>query len=486
MRNLISRQTFLKLCGGALAWPFVHGIAQAGLLRGDLSVLPSAVAPAIRNVLSDLYAGLNLYWGDIHGHTGFSDGYGMPDEYFLNASYDKLLDFAAISDHADTVNLFASRIKMANGDPLRLWERTIEAADLHNRPGEFVTLVGWEWTNNKYGHRNVYFRDTTDVPPVPLSPISHKTPTELWAGLENYAAITIPHHTVRAGDGTVALMDWSYSHEMERLVEIYSKWGNSEFWATDYEPMIYYRNYPENRYIARGHDVYSALNAGLRLGIIAGSDTHQGLAGSTQWDEPRGTSIDGDINYIMSLTGEEFLQWLSAGNTFDFREPRPSGGGIFGVWASSLERTNIWDAMYDRRVFGTTGVRPQIRFAVVDSTATFHALMGEEMFIDTEGPQIVFDVLTEPGMGVKEITLFRNGQVVRTVPGGGASEVGGYYKDTKTVSGTEYCYRLRVTLTQTENTDGDYETYADPYPHLTDVPQLVELVWSSPIWVTRV
>ena len=476
----ISRRSLLKTLGGFAGSCLIPRLSHAAIMPQLGSKMRMSSSPHVQGILADFYANLNLYWGDIHGHTGFSDGYGLPDEYFGHARNTNLLDFAAISDHAEWLNVVSERIRMNDGSPLPLWQMIVDSANAHNETGTFVTLIGWEWTSATHGHRNVYFRDSLNIPAAPMDIFTHPTPTELWADLESYSCLTIPHHPIR----NQHYVDWNYSHEMERLVEIYSKWGNGETWACRYEEMAYYRLFPQARYFAKSHDVLSALKRGLRLGIVAGSDSHQGLPGSTFWAPPRGISINRDVEFLLGLSGEEFLAWLAAGNTFDHRQ-NMYGGGVFGAWADELKRENIWDAMYGRRVFGTTGIRPTIRFAVVDESTGQSALMGEDVVIGPGFPTILFYVEADPGTGIEVIDFFRNSELAHRHIYSGENQVAGFLRDENAVVGETYMYMMRIRFKQTANVDGDYLCSVNPSPHVTDTPQLVELAWTSPIWATR-
>lgn len=475
----ISRRKALGTLGGlagACLFPRLSRAASGPRFEPHMRF---SLNPYVAQLLADLYGNLNLYWGDIHGHTGFSDGYGLPDEYYEQARNTSLLDFAAITDHAEWLNVLSQRIKMNDGTPLPLWQMILDAADFHNETGAFATLPAWEWTGDSYGHRCVYFRDSVNIPAAPLDAFTHPTPTELWADLGGYPCSTIPHHPIRPS----CRVDWSYSNDMERLVEIYSKWGNAETWACAYDEMPVYKKHPWLRPFAKDHDVFSALKSGIRLGIIAGSDSHQGLAGSTYWAPPRGTSIGGDAGFLLGLSGEEFLNWLAAGNTFDHRQ-QFQGGGLIGAWSDELRREKIWDAMYDRRVFGTTGIRPMIRFAILDESSGEYALMGEEAVIGPGIPTVLFHIAAEPGVGIEFCYFYRDSELVFERFCGGASQVSGGLRDESAVAGETYLYTMKVRFRQTVNTDQDYVFSVTPGPHVTDTPQLVELAWTSPIWVT--
>ena len=237
---------------------------------------------------------LNLYFGDIHGHTRLSDGTGTPEDYYAFARNVSGLDIAALTDH-DSYGTFP-----IDGTP---WERIKRAARDAHAPGSFVTFLGYEWTNWESGHRNVYYRES-DRPIFNCLDDESSTPTALWDRLEPYEAMTIAHHT---GGGPVPI-DWSYAPgDREWLVEIYSVHGSSESYrgaSCIYRPV-------------KGAFVFDALNRGYKLGIIGSGDTHDGHPGQRTVGAPT--------------------------------------GGLFGLFAPELTRHAVWDAFKKRHVYGTSG-----------------------------------------------------------------------------------------------------------------------------------
>ena len=95
---------------------------------------------------------LSIYWGEMHGHTGFSDGVETPTDYYAYGRDVAMLDFCAVNDHAEQ-QLTDNR-----------WQRSLAATREFYKPGEFVTLAGYEWTD--LGHRNVYFAEAGDDTPL--------------------------------------------------------------------------------------------------------------------------------------------------------------------------------------------------------------------------------------------------------------------------------------------------------------------------------
>jgi hypothetical protein len=90
----------------------------------------------------------------------------------------------------------------------------------------------------------------------------------------------------------------------------------------------------------------------FKLGIIASTDTHNGLAGGVEERRFPGHLGLGDA------TPEQRVQYSTeiAGNTSN------NPGGLVGVWAEENSRDALFDAMQRREVFGTSGPRIQPRF----------------------------------------------------------------------------------------------------------------------------
>jgi len=89
--------------------------------------------------------GMNIYFGNLHSHTSYSDGEGTPEEAFSWAR-DLGLDFYAITDHAE---------QMSDKE----WADTGERADEFYEPGSFVAMRGFEWSQPMAGHMNVLGTD---------------------------------------------------------------------------------------------------------------------------------------------------------------------------------------------------------------------------------------------------------------------------------------------------------------------------------------
>lgn len=297
---------------------------------------------------------LKVWWGDFHVHTMNSDGLGTPDMCYKYAQGPSALDFCAISDHGRGT-VISNRA----------------ATSRHYKPGEFVTFNGFEESlEEEGGDVNIYFLEDDSRSDAILrtegpasAPILHKK--EAWARLrtlKNGTVMAIPH--LHAGGG------WEeFDEPFMRNVEIYSVWGNGEYEGAS--PHHYKTGKPRRT-------VQAALARGLRLGIVAGGDEHAGHAGYGDWK----------------------------------RNLRDNHGGLTAVFASSLNRKSIWNALWNRQCYATTGSRIYLEFTVNG------AHMGQEVHIDQNrktSRKISFRVEgTAPLDGVE---IIRNNQVVYRTSG---------------------------------------------------------------------
>ena len=180
-----------------------------------------------------------LYWGETHGHGGFSEGMGDIDAYYDFAEQDSRLDFIMLSEHD---------LWMDDAE----WETMRETVARRNKEGSFLTYLGYEWTGDvKFGgHHNVMFRNFSTAKRI--SRQYFPTSADLYRGLsqayELKDFLVIPHAHMPG--------DWTKGdRKLERLVEISSEHGTFEWFGRKY------------------------LDAGYETGLVAASDNHIGHPG---------------------------------------------------------------------------------------------------------------------------------------------------------------------------------------------------------------
>jgi hypothetical protein len=244
-----------------------------------------------------------LLVGDLHGHTNWSDGTGVPEDYFRYARDVAGLDVVALTDHDHWGTPFLDAM------PDR-WLEIQRLTEAFHAPGHFVTVLGFEWTNWTHGHRHVLYFDEAG-PIISMADPKAQTPTELWDLLRGKQALTFAHHS--AG-GPVAT-DWSFAPDpvLEPITEIVSAHGSSE--APDSPVPIYDA--------IAGNWVRDQLVRGYKLGFVGSGDSHDGHPGLPHYNAP--------------------------------------SGGLAGIWTDDFSREGVLAALRARRVYATNGPRIVLR-----------------------------------------------------------------------------------------------------------------------------
>ena len=336
--------------------------------------------------------GKRIFFGDIHGQISFSDGLGTHDQFYNFEKHVSRLDLGAVTDHCD----------YPDGMSVSEWNVTRLLASAFNEPGRFATLLGYEWTSNEvsgdFGHKNVYYpSDRGEV----FSPLREtgRTPEALYAGAKRYGALVVPHHVSAHWGSVSAATDWSrHGPEVERLCEIASVHGAMEY---DGNPRAHSQPPVPNC------SVQSALAGGFRLGLIASSDTHKLAPGMD--------------------------------------------GGIVAVVCDALSREAVFEALWSRRCYASTGPRLLIEF-----TVNGHEMGQEVPRTDLAVPVVVAYRVEADRLLVALDVVRNNATAYRTQPG--SPSCSGEWRDPANPAPGTYYY-LRVEL------EGN------------------EFAWSSPVWI---
>jgi hypothetical protein len=274
-----------------------------------------------------------------------------------------------------------------------MWARNMDAATLHNEPGKFTTLVGWEFSSTPDGanlHRIVLSpMDPQDAKKIsPYSTIDSSAPEDLWRWLAETKAETgadftaIPHNSnISKGRMYAPLdhqgrpMDDDYANlrsTWETVAEVTQIKGtsethpalspNDEFASFEfYGSLINMRSGNAQTAEAAPADyVRSALKSGLelerqlgvnpfKLGMIGSTDTHTGLPSAEE------NNFMGKFATDSTPETKEVAGGLGSGWNM-------SASGLAAVWARENTREEIFAAFKRREVYGTTGPRLAVRF----------------------------------------------------------------------------------------------------------------------------
>jgi len=289
-----------------------------------------------------------LYWGDIHLHSQFSDG-ANDIEAGLRFGRDVMdLDVVAYTDH-DTMGFFIPPSWQRRRMHDEYFDRMKDAACEFHDPDEFVTLFGYEWTQqpNVGGHVNVYFDSIEEAELFDSLTADTDTYEGLWDTLREWnaegagKAITIPHHPAEAMY-PFDFASTTYDDELAPLVEVYSQWGSSERPASagNDRPLAMGQGEVDDP----GHYVQDALELGHRIGLVSSSDYH---------GPHPGHSLIHTTPHLPS-----WREWreggLGWGLIWRLWNERSYPGGLQAFRAPELTREAVFDALRSRAVYGTT------------------------------------------------------------------------------------------------------------------------------------
>ena len=304
---------------------------------------------------------------------------------------------------ADVQKVFMYLVSLVSKPPIKafmtpevagtIWKENVKIADENNKPGKFTAFCSYEFTsqfNFRNLHRNVFFRDCAKVPEMPFTAMDSWHPEELWKWMEGQRnagnELLAISHNANLSDGWMYPTDvdslgrpidaaWADSRmRNERLIEMKQIKGQSETHPllspndefANYEIMSFLIGLPENSgRVAKivGSYARQALKDGLtmqdtkgynpyKFGFVGGSDSHNTGTPYRQNNFYGGHGInDGTIETRMS--GHLF-------SGMDVRYENPAG--VTGVWAEENTRASLWDAMYRKETFGTSGPRIKVRF----------------------------------------------------------------------------------------------------------------------------
>lgn len=290
-------------------------------------------SPAYPVLVRDEPPPQRVYFGEMHGHTLDCDATFPAVDHFRYARRVAGLDFCSLASH---IEYFGTR---------EAWQRYLDAATRAHEPRRFVTFYGYEWAAE--GHTNAYFmreRDITAVYGRRLLRGRHPAddpPFRIPANRE----VRYLRLLRRTGRPVLAIAHFHSTYvdpvdtSILRLHEVYSMHQQNPRDAT----------------------LQGVLARGIRVGVVGGSDSHRLPSGSLCPDPDR------LWRQAMVVDGEPASGSIQ------------KKSGLQAVFAPSLSRGALWEAMRARHTYGTTGARMILLFSVNG------APMGSEIRSDGRG-----------------------------------------------------------------------------------------------------
>jgi len=282
-----------------------------------------------------------------------------------------------------------------------VWQEYTTTADEFNEPGTFTAMIGYEWTSVPGGnnlHRNVLYRGgkSSADQMMPYSSWQSQDPEKLWQWMATYEektgsrVLAIPHNANLSNgrmfeatrfDGSPIDADYAKRRaRFEVLQEVMQTKGNSEthpslspndefadFGMDGWEiGNLTMRGQPESAEMRPYMYLRGGLLQGLswdkklgvnpfKFGLIGGTDVHNTL-----------TSIEENNFYGKTVVQEPHPERWQHVSKKGFNKARYTwnytAAGYAAVWATDNTREALWDAMYRKEVYATSGSRMKVRF----------------------------------------------------------------------------------------------------------------------------
>jgi hypothetical protein len=271
------------------------------------------------------------------------------------------------------------------------WQTVIDSAQRNNDPGRFTTFIAYEWSSmpdNRNLHRNVIYRGSA-VPDRIFTSLDSEDPRDLWTALEQQRGLgmesfAIPHNgNVSDGlmydrvqyDGSTMNTDYVQRRmRNEPLSEIYQVKGSSEthpllsgsdeFAGFEIYDTVLGPSQAESD--PSGSYIRDALRVGMEMSHSEGFNPYRfGVIGSS--DGHNASAPVEENNYHGKLPLLDGSAAIRMGEAKYIPNTLPGGirwsaAGLAAVWAEENTRESLFDAMYRKETYATSGPRITVRF----------------------------------------------------------------------------------------------------------------------------
>ncbi|MFW6208101.1 MAG: DUF3604 domain-containing protein [Spirochaetota bacterium] len=302
----------------------------------------------------ETYNNQKVYFADLHNHCNISYGHGSLHDALKNGR--QRLDICSITGHAHWPDMPArdGKIdhiidfhekgfsKLKSG-----WPEVLRILQAYNQEGGYLVFPGFEIHSMDAGdYTLVSKRFDAEI----MYPDSIEELRNLLASRPELRSryLAFPHHIGYAA-GRRGINWKKFSGEVFPLVEIYSMHGCAETDENDH-PFLHTMGPGSGVGTMR----YGLGPAGARFGVLGNTDHHSAHPGSY-------------------------------------------GHGFSGVWAESLEREAIWEALHQRRTYALTADKMELKFAVngaaMGSSAPLQAAQKIEFELKAGGALDYVDII---------------------------------------------------------------------------------------------
>lgn len=300
----------------------------------------------------------SLFWGTLHAESKRHKTAEDVENSLRSFRDDSALQFYASSVFEDEAST-----------PSADWKLLSSQIAQFNEEERFVSMLGFQWFGEPSTEGLRHFIYPKDNKPV----LRHKETKsnslkKIYRSHSPKELLSIPCLTMAKG---YSYNFKDFNPEFERVVEIYNLYGSSECSAKKGNPFpIRTKGRKAGMSETEEGSIQKALSKGCRFGFVAGGADTRGV-------------------YQETLENDQI----------EYQE------GLTAIFSKEYSRDNLFNALYNRRCYATTGARIVVTFKIAG------AGIGSELSTSSK-PGLVYNRHIEIKVSgtdkIKEITLFRN------------------------------------------------------------------------------
>jgi hypothetical protein len=359
-----------------------------------------------------------LFWGLLHGESDKYDSTESIESCLRHFRDEKALNFFSTS-------CFESTEETSN----ELWKSISQHVIDFNEEERFSSFLGMQWKGEDKveGLRNfVYLKDAKPI----LRQKDAKTNTlkKIYKTFSPKEFLSIPSFTM----GSNSVFDFTeFQPEYERVVEIYNAWGSSECTASEGNLRPIHAMGKKGVKENSAGSIKNALLMNYRFGFVAGG-----------------------------LDDRDFYNDFYEGDQTQY------SAGLTAIMAKNLSRDSLFEALYNRSCYATTGARIIIGFFVSG------AAMGSEL-----------DTKSKPGLAInrhlsafiagtdliQKVEIIRNGDVLKNFSDINSQNFDFTFDDLSDLQGVVV--------------DGGSGRLPFVFYYMRVLQKDGHIAWSSPIWI---
>lgn len=364
---------------------------------------------------------LKLFWGLLHGESERFDSTESVESCLRFFRDDQAFNFYGLSHFEDEEELTND-----------LWKNTTQLVATFNEEDRFTSFMGLQWQGEKEKEGIRHFVIAKEKSLIQKKDAKSSSLKKIYKSLSPKELISVPCFTMGGEHG----FDFeNFTPEFERVVEIYNAWGCSE--CPEKSGNLYPISGPSKSDLQENKkgSIIDALNAGCRFGFVAGGLDDRGVY-----------------------------------ETFYESEQYQYTPGLTAVIGKVHSRSGIFDALYQRSCYATTGKKILLGFDIAGTE------MGQEISLNQKPGLAVnrhINLFVGGTAPIDYIEIIRNGKVLTKFE---------LKKENKQVFHLEYddLEDLLKLFIKSDRFKSEFVYY---YVRVKQVDD--HMAWSSPIWIDR-